>query len=468
MISNFFIIQTTLADEFLNDFGEDFEIDDLKQNNVKDVTKLVHTMEYIDFMDKIHFYNDDSNTTSNETYSVVEEHPEYELITKCNEMTSEMDSEIVNIHRFLRDKYNKRCPELEQLIIQPLDYARCVKRLGNKLEVKSSEFAGILPSSNIISLSVTVATTRGKPLTDEELSIVLEACDVMLKIDEDKQLILSYIEKRMNFFAPNLSYLVGTHIASKLISAAGGLSSLAKIPSCNLYVIGAKKRGTLDGFSAKTTVVHAGYVFETDLVQRCPKDFQQRAAKLVAGKCSLAARVDTFHTSPDGEVGKKLFDECMAKIDKWLEPDPGRKEKALPLPIEAPKKRRGGRKYLKMKQRYSMTELRKKANRIAFGEESEEYGSEYDLGLLKSKEGSGLIRISANYDNKGFKIKAPKQKIKGRKASGNATQGSATSVFAITHDQALEFENPFKNLKDADEGYFSTVQGFTSTINNKK
>ena len=38
------------------------------------------------------------------------------------------------------------------------------------------------------------------------------------------------------------------------------------------------------------------------------KDLRTKAARLVAGKCTLAARVDSFHESPVGTIGKcKLF-----------------------------------------------------------------------------------------------------------------------------------------------------------------
>ena len=34
------------------------------------------------------------------------------------------------------------------------------------------------------------------------------------------------------------------------------------------------------------------------------KDLQRKAARIVASKCALAARVDSFHESPRGEVGQ--------------------------------------------------------------------------------------------------------------------------------------------------------------------
>ena len=42
--------------------------------------------------------------------------------------------------------------------------------------------------------------------------------------------------------------------------------------------------------------------------------------------------------------------------------------KPLPAPIDMPGKRRGGKRVRKMKERYAVTEMRKQANRMTFGE----------------------------------------------------------------------------------------------------
>lgn len=45
-----------------------------------------------------------------------------------------------------------------------------------------------------------------------------------------------YVSSRMNVLAPNLSAIVGTTTAAKLLGVAGGLAGLAKMPSCNVHV----------------------------------------------------------------------------------------------------------------------------------------------------------------------------------------------------------------------------------------
>lgn len=100
------------------------------------------------------------------------------------------------------------------------------------------------------------------------------------------------------------------------------------------------------------------------------QDLRRKAARLVAAKCTLAARVDASHESVNGETGLQFKEEIEKKLDKLQEPPPVKFIKPLPKPIEISKKKRGGKRVRKMKERYAMTEFRKQANRLNFGDVS--------------------------------------------------------------------------------------------------
>ncbi len=91
-------------------------------------------------------------------------------------------------------------------------------------------------------------------------------------------------------------------------------------------------------------------------------------ARLVACKVTLAARVDSFHESPKGEQGRHLLSEIERRLEKLEEPPPVKAVKALPPPIDPGRKKRGGRRHRKMKERLGMTQLRTQANQMKFGE----------------------------------------------------------------------------------------------------
>lgn len=56
-----------------------------------------------------------------------------------------------------------------------------------------------------------------QPLSDDELKIIHDACDMALELNESKLKIYAYVESRMTFIAPNLSAIVGAETAAKLM-----------------------------------------------------------------------------------------------------------------------------------------------------------------------------------------------------------------------------------------------------------
>jgi U4/U6 small nuclear ribonucleoprotein PRP31 len=73
--------------------------------------------------------------------------------------------------------------------------------------------------------------------------------------------------------------------------------------------------------------------------------------------------------SQDGSIGKELKAKMLASFDKSQEPNAPKMKKPLPAPDDRPKKRRGGKRYRKMKEKFGLTDLRKMQNRLKFGED---------------------------------------------------------------------------------------------------
>ena len=119
--------------------------------------------------------------------------------------------------------------------------------------------------------------------------------------------------------APNVSAIVGTSIAAKLLGVAGGLNALAKMPACNVHVsspfvliaemtsepcnqqlLGAQKK-IAAGFSVSAPK-HSGFIFQTDIVKETDKAFRGKAQRTVGAKCILAARMDMERKQRDGMI----------------------------------------------------------------------------------------------------------------------------------------------------------------------
>lgn len=371
------------------------DLETLNYDDLDNVSKLQKSQRYADIMHKVEeALGKDSDGAEKGT--VLEDDPEYKLIVDCNQLSVDIENEIVIVHNFIKDKYKLKFQELESLVHHPIDYACVVKKIGNETDLALVDLADLLPSAIIMVVSVTALTTKGSALPEDVLQKVLEACDRALDLDSARKKVLEFVESKMGSIAPNLSAIVGSAVAAKLMGTAGGLSALAKMPACNVQVLG-HKRKNLAGFSSATSQSRVGYLEQTEIYQSTPPGLQARAGRLVAAKSTLAARVDATRGDPLGISGKAFREEIRKKIEKWQEPPPARQPKPLPVPDSEPKKRRGGRRLRKMKERYQVTDMRKLANRMAFGTPEESSlgdGLGEGYGML-GQAGSNRLRVSS-------------------------------------------------------------------------
>lgn len=110
-----------------------------KGHTIFDVAQLHKSPDLQEIINKIEKFSKQVRKP-HELLGTVEADPEYLLIVDANDLAAQIDNELSIIHKFARDIYTKRFPELESLVIQPLEYLMTAKELGNQLEsVKNND-----------------------------------------------------------------------------------------------------------------------------------------------------------------------------------------------------------------------------------------------------------------------------------------------------------------------------------------
>jgi U4/U6 small nuclear ribonucleoprotein PRP31 len=238
-------------------------------------------------------------------------------------------------------------------------------------------------------------------------------------------------------------------------------------------LLGAQKK-TLSGFSTAAMGPRAGFIHSCDIVTATSDEFKKKAAKFVAAKCALAARIDSAHESRSGELGESLRAQIEEKINKLQEPPPVKRIKPLPKPDDLPKKRRGGKRVRRLKQKVILTDVRKQANRMTFADiEDDAYQDDlgFSLGQLGKGGVAGPIRGPAAADKKTQisiskrlqrQMQQKNQVYGGKTSIHGATSGTASTI-AFTPLQGLEIVNPMaaeKKVQEANRKYFSAMADF--------
>eukprot|EP00178_Gracilaria_changii_P005298 TRINITY_DN186_c0_g1_i1.p2 TRINITY_DN186_c0_g1~~TRINITY_DN186_c0_g1_i1.p2 ORF type:complete len:494 (+),score=79.15 TRINITY_DN186_c0_g1_i1:317-1798(+) len=315
------------------------------------------------------------------------------LLIRCAPAIAVIDDHIKAFHQSLQKAFASRFPELETFIFDPIEYAQVAKLTATEHDLSRVDLRSILPSGTAITVQLTASSTTGRVLKDHELQVVYGLCDDLLKLDTWRTQLLCHVERNAALIAPNLVAITDGAVAAKLIGYAGGLKELAQMPASNVKLLG-KKRKALQGTSTSTTRIHEGVIHTCPLVMSLPKQYRSKAGDVTAGKAVLAARVDLGRQRMDGSVGQTYRKALEAKFEQWMEPPPARTLKPLPVPgDEAKRRHRGGKRARKEKERLGLTEMRRLANRVAFGVQEQEGELEGEgLGMLGA-EGSRSLRV---------------------------------------------------------------------------
>lgn len=424
--------------------------------------KYQHRMKQVE--ESLHCSSLYSNTAS------VDIDAEYQLVIECNDMILEIDEEVNLIYRFVIEMYSKKFPELESLIPNKTDYVKTVERIGNEMDMTLIELNDLLPSATVMVVSVTGSTTAGQPLPPADLEDCMKGCAEIQQLDKERGIVLQFVQSRMSKIAPNTCLLIGSRVAAQLIGLAGGLEPLSKIPACNIQVMGQEKRGGfMAGFSNLAVIPHVGIIAFCDLVQDQPPYLRKKAVKVIAGKVALTARIDSYHNHPDGEEGKRFRKEIEEKFEKLQAPNKAKTKKALPIPEDKRKSRRGGKRVRRFKERFAMTEMRAQQNKMNFKIDEGEYGDSamgVDMGMLSSASGSGKLRAP---QEKKVPNNANKKQKKAISMSSGQTNGLSSSL-VFTPVQGLELCNPqaaLDKVKEANKKWFDASSGFVSAVPNK-
>ncbi|KAI0033798.1 hypothetical protein K488DRAFT_77690 [Vararia minispora EC-137] len=444
--------------------ADELDVEDVQRmelggvDDVRKVAALEGSRRMTDTLKDIEHYQ--KNPSSDEAVSrPVHSNPEYNLIVQANNLSVDIDNEILVVHKFIRDHYVSKFPELEQLVEDPSMYIRAVRTLANEEDPTRVDLAGVLPGPVVMNVLMTATTTSGQPLPDAEWKAVERACDLAERLEEARKKIFMYVSSRMNVLAPNLSTIVGTTTAAKLLGVAGGLSGLARMPSCNVHLLGAQRK-IAAGLSSASVRRHTGFVYQSELIRQTPPEHQLKLQRTVGAKCVLAARMDLERNRRDGGYGQELRDKIEKHLDRLTAPPPAKVVKALPIPNDGPKKRRGGKRARKAKEAYAQTELRKLSNRMAFGEAEEEVGA-FDetkgLGMIGVR--TGKVRASVGESKSRAKM-SKKNKLRTaaltRAAQSAPTSGTASSL-VVTPVQGFELTNraAAQRVKEANDRWFA-------------
>ncbi len=119
------------------------------------------------------------------------------------------------------------------------------------------------------------------------------------------------VSARADEVLPNTSALIGGLVAGRLLSRAGGLPALARMPGSTIQVIGSEQ-ALFSHLRGGTPPPKHGIIFQHRRVHNAPREVRGRVARVLAAKLAIAARLDYYR----GEAVPEFIKEAQKKIDE--------------------------------------------------------------------------------------------------------------------------------------------------------
>ena len=166
------------------------------------------------------------------------------------------------------------------------------ERTANELAERAAEWAGSLFDDAEPGIEGARAVADREPDTEPERRAVSLA-ERVVELAAERDALAETIDRVAPAVAPNLAEMAGPELAARLIALAGGLESLAKKPSGTVQVLGAED-ALFAHLSGRAPSPKHGIIYTHDSVRNTRPADRGSAARALAGKLTLAARVDHY------------------------------------------------------------------------------------------------------------------------------------------------------------------------------
>ncbi|MHA2363093.1 MAG: NOP5/NOP56 family protein [Candidatus Hodarchaeales archaeon] len=267
-------------------------------------------------------------------------------------------TEMINLmHNRLKEFYGVHFPELGEYIKDTSQYFRLVNIIGDRESIWPDLNISDRKNTRIKQFS---EASLGTQIAPEDLGPIKDLAKFSLQLIKTRNELEEYIENASLVIMPNVTRLVGPLISARLLSHAGSLETLSRFPSSTIQLLGAEKALFRHLKTGERPPKH-GIIFQSPHIHQAPYHQRGRRARVLAGKISIAARLDYFIGEDQGTGLEEDVERRIKYIsEKYAKPPKRKKDKR---PDKKVKKDRRYKSDRKKKEKYVSGRERKRRDR---------------------------------------------------------------------------------------------------------
>lgn len=213
---------------------------------------------------------------------------------------------IAAAERSIREHYSRKDTELLQMV-RTLDE---IDSVINLLSEKVAEWYLIKHPAFSRKYRRTPAHALVKTMSEKSKGALGKVAREIEQLANTRMILAKEVSARANDVMPNTSALIGGLVAARLMSHAGGLLSLSRLPASAIQVLGARTALFAHVKTGSPCPKH-GIIFQHRRVHNAPREVRGKVARVLAGKLAIAARLDFFR----GVADPDFIEMAQSRID---------------------------------------------------------------------------------------------------------------------------------------------------------
>lgn len=229
-----------------------------------------------------------------------------------------LDKDINTFSMRIREWYSYHFPELFKIVPENYIYAKLANYIGNRKELSEAnldELEELVQDREKAEAILDAArSSMGMDISPVDLMNIELFAKRVVDLAEYRKSLSNYLHDKMNAVAPNVATLLGDQVGARLISQAGSLTNLAKLPASTVQILGAEK-ALFRALKARSHLTPKyGLLYHSSFIGRAEAKNKGRISRFLANKCSIASRIDCFAEIPNSIFGEKLKEQVEERL----------------------------------------------------------------------------------------------------------------------------------------------------------
>ncbi len=218
------------------------------------------------------------------------------LIIQAVNNIQEIDKVNNTLVKRLREWYSYYLPEYSTAVPDNEKFAELVLQKG-RFEI-------------LAELRIKDEMSMGKDMPDVDVKPMKALAEQVMALATLRKSHETYLDKIVKEVAPNVRAIAGTLIAAKLIAHAGSLKRLSSFPASTVQILGAEK-ALFRHMKTGAKPPKFGVIINHPIISNAGNNVKGKAARLLADKLSIVAKVDFFKGEFIGDKLKKQVEDKL-------------------------------------------------------------------------------------------------------------------------------------------------------------